>query len=292
MGLFYKEKHLNCYHYSTLTTALFIIHNEKAGDIKIVDVDRSVILFVLEGEIVINCNEFKNRKVIKGEMCLLPRNSAMFGRVIRDTQIISCAFVQSIKFCNKYSFEHLANDSLSTNFQYDFTVLPIKERISELLSLLTNSLSDGLGCTHYHELIEQQLFIFFRAYYAKEELISFFYPLLGSDLDFKDLILSNYQSITNVVSFAEIANMSISTFNRRFKEVFKESAHSWISKRKSERIFMDIAISSKTFQDITFQYNFSSQAYLTTFCKKYFNKTPQEIRNEHIIECINVNNEY
>ena len=179
MGLFYKEEHISCYHYTTIATALFKIHNEKKGSIQVVDIDRSVLLFVVKGEIIVNCNEFKNRRVAEGEMCLLLRNSAMYGRVIRDAQIVSCAFVQTIKFCNKYSFEHLANDSLDNDIHYDFTILPIKERIMQMLSLLINTLSDGLGCTHYHELLEQQLFIYLRAYYSKEELVSFFHPLLG-----------------------------------------------------------------------------------------------------------------
>ena len=290
MGLFYKEEHISCYHYTTIATALFKIHNEKKGSIQVVDIDRSVLLFVVKGEIIVNCNEFKNRRVAEGEMCLLLRNSAMYGRVIRDAQIVSCAFVQTIKFCNKYSFEHLANDSLDNDIHYDFTILPIKERIMQMLSLLINTLSDGLGCTHYHELLEQQLFIYLRAYYSKEELVSFFHPLLGRNLDFKDLILSNYKSIDNIASFAEVANMSVSTFNRRFKDVFNEPAHIWMAKRKAERIDMDIAISSKPLLEIAYQYNFSSQAYLTSFCKKHFDKTPLEIRNEQHTECLEFGN--
>ena len=68
MGLFYKEEHLSCFHYTTIATSLFKIHNEKKGSIQVVDIDRSVLLFVVKGEIIVNCNEFKNRRVAEGEM--------------------------------------------------------------------------------------------------------------------------------------------------------------------------------------------------------------------------------
>ncbi|WP_430736582.1 AraC family transcriptional regulator [Parabacteroides distasonis] len=40
--------------------------------------------------------------------------------------------------------------------------------------------------------------------------------------------------------------------------------------------------SSKSFADIAMQYNLSSQAYLSTFCKRFYEKTPQEIRNSSL----------
>lgn len=119
-----------------------------------------------------------------------------------------------------------------------------------------------------------------RAYYTKEELACFFYPLLGKDMGFKDFVLSNYLAIADIPEFARQLNLSIDTFKRRFKEAFGESAHKWITLRKSELIYRDLVVSEKTFTEITTEYGFSSQAYLCTFCKKYFDKSPQELRDK------------
>lgn len=77
---------------------------------------------------------------------------------------------------------------------------------------------------HYHQIKRDELFLYLRAGYTKEELAQFFYPILGRDLDFKDFILTNSRKIFDVKDFATQANMSLSTFNRRFKETFNDTA--------------------------------------------------------------------
>lgn len=80
--------------------------------------------------------------------------------------------------------------------------------------------------------------------------------------------------------FAELANTSIDTFKRRFKEAFGEPAYKWMTRRKAEHVYRDLALTTKSIADIAEQFHFSSIPYLTTFCKQHLGKTPQQIRNE------------
>lgn len=51
-------------------------------------------------------------------------------------------------------------------------------------------------------------------------------------MNFKDFVLANYKQVKDVKDFAEKAHLSLSTFNRRFRENFNASAHQWlVSKR-------------------------------------------------------------
>lgn len=108
----------------------------------------------------------------------------------------------------------------------------------------------------------------------------FFYPILGKDMEFKDFILMNSRTLFDVKEFAVRANMSLSTFNRRFKETFNDTAKNWLLLRKQEFVEHDITLSNLTFNEIAEKYSFSSTSYLVTFCKKYFGKTPNELRKE------------
>ena len=80
----------------------------------------------------------------------------------------------------------------------------------------------------------------------------------------------NSRKIFDVKNFALQANMSQSTFNRRFKETFNETAKNWLLLRKQEFVKRDVALSNLSFSEIAEKYKFSSTSYLVTFCKKYF----------------------
>lgn len=282
MSLFYREEHSTCYNYKLQTSASFRVRKVAKSDFhEIIDVDRSVIIFLLKGKALITCNNHKDKIQNSGEMVLFPRNCCCYIKVLEEATIISCSFVQNIDLCSRFSFNHLV-EFLPDKFTYDFKKLPMKERVMQFLSLLKDCLDDGLSCGHFHEMKEKELFLILRAYYSKEELAAFFYPLLGKDMDFKDFVLSNYLLVDDLQAFARLGNLSVDTFKRRFKDVFGETAHKWIIQRKSELIYRDIIMTDKPFADIALEYKMSSQAYLSTFCKQHFGKTPQELRDKSL----------
>lgn len=280
MSLFYKQEHTTCYNYQLQSEATFkVLQFNKSQNLHLFKVDHSVIIYLFEGEVSITCNSYKDQILKAGEMALLPINSSCYINPLKDATIISCSFVQNIDFCNRFSFEHLL-DFLPEKYVYNFKKLPESEVMGLFFALLKRCLDDGLSCVHYHELMQRELFIMLRAYYSKEELATFFYPLLGKDMGFKDYVMANYLSIKDIPDFAQQMNLSVDTFKRRFKEAFGEPAHKWISQRKSELIYRDLVVSEKTLTEITAEYGFSSQAYLSTFCKKHFDKSPQELRDK------------
>lgn len=123
-------------------------------------------------------------------------------------------------------------------------------RLQSFFSLLVDCLKEGLGCIHYHQIKRDELFLYLRAGYTKEELALFFYPVLGQNLEFKDFVLMNSRKIFDVKDFALQANMSQSTFNRRFKETFNETAKNWLLLRKQEFVKRDVALSNLSFSEI------------------------------------------
>ena len=79
--------------------------------------------------------------------------------------------------------------------------------------------------------------------------------------------------------------MTVATFNRRFKEAFEVSTHKWIATRKAERVLRDIRVTNKTLECIAVEHDFSSTAYLATFCKQQYGKSPSELRQQELKNC-------
>ena len=239
------------------------------------------LVILLQGDIEIRYEIDKYFTPQLGYMFLLPRNKQITTFARKATILLLCSFANDLKLCSRFSIQQLSRFISEGTYQSPYC-LKLDMRLQSFFSLLVDCLKEGLGCIHYHQIKRDELFLYLRAGYTKEELALFFYPVLGQNLEFKDFVLMNSRKIFDVKDFALQANMSQSTFNRRFKETFNETAKNWLLLRKQEFVKRDVALSNLSFSEIAEKYKFSSTSYLVTFCKKYFGKTPNKIRKEAI----------
>lgn len=287
MGLFYAEEHKGCCNYSTINTAGFISKTFKQGERLERDVlGSSVLAFLLKGKIRITCNSFCDIVISNrtggGKFFLLPQNACCYGVALEDSEMIGCLFSQDMQMCNRYSLSNLQKELEyipPKEYVNKFTILDTIPYIDEFLSFLMKLLAEGLGCVHFHSMKRDELFLLLRAFYPKEDLARLFYPVIGRNMDFKDFVLSHYKEVADIKEFAQLANLSLSTFNRRFKESFQQSAQKWIATRRAEEVLRDIRMTNFTFEELAHRHHFSSASYFASFCKKYYGMTPREVRN-------------
>ena len=277
--LLYKEEHQSCLNYRVTQAANIRLLHLNKDTRQIVDTSQPILIFVLKGEVLVTTDNYNQVLHTAGHFSLQTRNSSTYVQVVQDSVVISFHTPHDISLCDRFSVQQLPQ-YLPKDFRYTFGLLPIRPRLQEYLTVLCNLLEDGLGCVHFHELKLRELFILLRAYYNKVELATFFYPLIGKNRDFKDFVFENYLKVATLNEFARLANTSIDTFKRRFKETFGEPAYKWMTQRKVEHVYRDLTLSLKTIPEIAEEYHFSSVPYLTTFCKQHLGKTPQQIRNE------------
>lgn len=278
-SLLYKEEHQSCLNYRVTQEAnIRLLHLDKDTR-QIVDTRQTVLIFVLEGEVLVTADNFNQVLHTAGHFSLQTRNSSTYIQVLQDCTVLSFYAPHDISLCDRFSTQQLPQ-FLPKGFRYTFGLLPTRPRLQEYLTNLRHLLEDGLGCAHFHELKLRELFILLRAYYNKVELATFFFPLIGKNRDFKDFVYENHLKVATIGEFARLANISIDTFKRRFKEAFGEPAYQWMTQRKLEHVYRDLTLSLKTIPEIAEEYHFSSVSYLITFCKQHLHKTPQQIRNE------------
>ena len=282
MTLLYKNEHISCTNYAEEFNKVFTLMEIPEGHtVERRFLNTTFLVILLQGDIEIRYEIDKYFTPQLGYMFLLPKNEQITTFARKATTLLLCSFTNDLKLCSRFSIQQLSHFISESTCQNPYC-LKLDIRLQSFFSLLVDCLKEGLGCIHYHQIKRDELFLYLRAGYTKEELALFFYPVLGQNLEFKDFVLMNSRKIFDVKDFALQANMSQSTFNRHFKETFNETAKNWLLLRKQEFVKRDIALSNLSFSEIAEKYKFSSTSYLDTFCKKYLGKTPKEIRKEAI----------
>lgn len=280
MALLYKSKHIACTNYAKGFDKIFSLLEIPEGEtIGRNHLNTTFLIILLEGKVKIQYAPNKYFYPLPGNMFLLPSSKQITAHACKHTILLLCAFSSDLKLCSRFSIQQLSHYVSQKSFS-GFYSLKIDNRIKDFVTQLLGCLKEGLNCIHFHHIKRDELFLYLRAGYSQEELAHFFCPILGKDLEFKHFVLMHCRSVFDVKEFALRANMSLSTFNRRFKETFNETAKNWLLLRKQEFIKEDITLNNISFSEIAEKYQFSSSAYLTTFCKKYLGKTPNELRKE------------
>lgn len=283
MSILYRKEHSLCKEYASPGQSIFEVYRFRKGEeLPSKIMDYTAIVFVLEGQILSNCGSFLNCVINSSCILLIPSGMKISGVALEDSLLLRCIFNIEGHLCNRYSFESLTEFIDLDTWKYKFDVLPICERLSEFVSLLIRCLDDGLGCIHFHRSKCEELMLMFRGYYTKEDLARFFYPVLSANWDINSFVLNHYKKANDVNELADMAHLSLVTFNRHFKKAFGETAARWLEKRRAEDLLREIQLTRKTFAEIALEFRFSSPAYLTTFCKRHFGKTPKQLRTDFL----------
>ncbi|MCC8143456.1 MAG: AraC family transcriptional regulator [Tannerellaceae bacterium] len=281
--ILYKHQHVACFNYDHSDNPTFECleaSKENNWDKDLID---NKIIFILEGKFHLSYGHCKEEDVTDGKMVLIPGGCHCCIQAEEKGRFMICRLRGNIQFCDQFPFEKLCRDSSST--EPDTIHLTIHQRLQAYLKNLSDFIEDGMKCIYYYEIKLKELFFLLRAYYTREELRGFFQPLVSNDMQFSDFVLKNYHKVKNVKEFAELANYSISGFEKKFKKVFKVSAYKWMTEKKASHILHEIHTSHKPLKEIGWDNGFSSPAQFNDFCKIHFGITPGKLREKKEFVC-------
>lgn len=97
-------------------------------------------------------------------------------------------------------------------------------------------------------------------------------------IEFKKIILNNLYSNLSINEFAYLSGMSLSTFKRMFKKVFKDSPKKYIAKMKLEKASKLLASKEYRISDIAYDCGFETISTFNRAFKTHFGKSPSEYR--------------
>lgn len=277
MKTLYINEHISCSNYVSDNKTGFTRHTIKADEkFNVAENDLNYLLFIMDGTIEIQSDEFDYRIYKHDTMALFSNDSKLRGKAITDSKIILLYFDKHVNICDKLILE-----TLYTQFpiqENKYLGLPVREGIKRVLESINFYLDNKLKCMHLHNLKLQELFFNFRGFYTKEEVIHFFSPILNHTVNFKDFVIANYQRVKTVEELSNLYGCSLRSFNRKFKEHFDDSPYNWMLKQRAKHVKAQLLTPGIEFSEIIKEFKFSSASHFSTYCRKQFGVTPRDIR--------------
>lgn len=274
--LLYVNEHQSCKNYQVeIDTGFKYLEVPPGTHVYEPKLQYNNVVILIEGECIISCNQYDNRKISSSEMVLLPRGALVDAYTQKDCKLLLFSFGMVRNICDVnmlQSYYDLCND-----VHYDFTPLEIRHPLNEFIDLLVFCLKSGMNCAHLHEIKHKEFFLYLRGFYTKEEIVQLFFPIMGKKLKFKDMVLKNYTKAENVEELIELLKMSKNAFYAKFSKEFGMSPRQWMLKQIRHQVFIKAAIPNITIKELMDLFNFDSPVQFNRFCMREFNCTPGEL---------------
>lgn len=284
MELLYAKEHLSCLHYD----------NGNRPQIQLKEISREHyfdeqshqfgIIFLLEGSLAYTPQGAAQAQMEKGQMLLVSPERRFSLRSQGQARILVIRLEQDIRFCECYLGESLLRQAgtIPANGTAEPPAEPFLLRMNHAVEAFAHSLlpclEAGLRCKYYFETKTRELFYLFRAFYSKQELALFFRDMLHSDSYFFYFVKRNRLNYKNVTGLASAMNMTLHSFEKRFKAVFDMPAYKWMAGLKAADIYNALCTGQTPLKELASQFGFSSKSSFSDFCRKNLGNTPGRIR--------------
>ena len=160
-----------------------------------------------------------------------------------------------------------------------YTPLTMNSRLNDLITSLSEYLTEGISCGPFIDLKCQELVFLLTCYYPQPQLASFFYPISTYTESFQYFVMQNYGKVKNVEEFAHLGGYTVTTFRRLFRNLYGVPVYEWILDKKREGILDDLQHTKERITDISTRYGFDSLSHFAHFCKASFGDSPRALRS-------------
>jgi len=265
------------YFVSDYTVNFSLQERRKGASIQLEDKHLNYLIFLLEGEANVSCNEFHNHLLSKDEMIFVAQDSVFSAEAYSDIKYLLLGFNNQVALFDQLGFDDLNE---FTNERSVFNRLDIRSVLHAVIESIIFYQNNGIHYQHLDGAKQKEIFLVFKTFYDKLELARFLKPIVNQELDFKTFVLKHYMEAKNVEDLAQICDLSIRSLTRKFKQHFGESPYKWMLTQKAHHVKILLADKKVSMQEIIKEYGFSSPAHFTTYCKKQFGITPSSLRKE------------
>ncbi len=177
-------------------------------------------------------------------------------------------------------------DLIDSNYQTDYNVKPIlvdklRENFRESISILLDNpeLVDENIVKHK---LKEFILILSKSQNAPSHLdflSALFRPI---DVEFKTIVKSNIYADLALEEMAFLCHLSLSSFNRKFREVYKENPKKHLVRKKVEKASELLKHTNSRISDIAFDVGFDSLATFNRNFAKLNGKPPSKYRSTYI----------
>jgi len=232
------------------------------------------LLFLKEGLIRIDCNEFSDKELKKGQCILIPKGANISFTVLQQGMLLVFAFDMLRNPFESYILQ--SYKIIQSKLNYTFTPISIKEPLTSYLELIVHYKEKGINHKLLYEIKEKELFLLFHSCYSQEEIVTLLHPIIGMS-NFKNFILKNYLKVKNVAELVRLSGMGRTAFDYTFRNFFGTSARQWMLVQIAKQVQYKAMEPEITIKDLIKEFKFNSASHFNHFCKKQFDCTPSEL---------------
>ncbi len=102
--------------------------------------------------------------------------------------------------------------------------------------------------------------------------------------DFEEIVEAHLLTPATVTNLAQLTNSSLSTFKRRFKEVYHQSPGQYLLEKRLEKIAEELRMSDEAISSIGYRLGFDSPEHLSRSFKKKFGVSPSSYRMTSMVK--------
>ena len=95
---------------------------------------------------------------------------------------------------------------------------------------------------------------------------------------FQNVIEAHIYSTLSVEDLANLTNKSLTSFKRKFKEIYQTSPANYIKNKRLDKAAKLLKISNESISDISFKCAFNDLAHFSNSFKAKFNQSPSDYR--------------
>lgn len=234
------------------------------------------VIFLLKGKIQILNPHRSNKIVLSNQFYMVGKNTVVKGTVEKGSEILIMQFDHISYDAIKVKLQQLRNQLITKT--YAFRPLQFNPQMHIYIEQLKDILNHQIDCQHYTQGKVNELFLILQLYYTSDDFFTFCHPLISNASSFREMILKYYLKTNSLRELQQYTGMSTSTFNRKFKAEFNDSAYQWLLKQKASQIKTRLMNESTTLSDIIREFGFHSHSHLQKYCKTHFNMNPSELK--------------
>lgn len=235
------------------------------------------LIYCQSGHARVSSTLFHDEILYAGEIMFVPRMSECCGEALSDITLFVHKFNNTVCKTENCILSYLYSHRNSCNKIY-CCKLTTPTSLQGLINSVESYIADDTHDLSIWHLKHKELIWWFTRYFAPDELRSFFHPMTDERIPFKSLVFTHYRKANNTEEFADLCGYGVHTFRRIFKKEFGLPVYQWLIQKRAENIRYRLAQAYIPFVDIIDEFNFSTPANLSNFCRKYLGDTPSNIR--------------
>ena len=241
------------------------------------DTNINYLIFCRTGHARITSTLFHDEILCAGEVMFVPRGSECSGTALSDVTLLVHKFNNTVCRAEKCILSYLYSHKLPDSKVYCCKLTaPTSMRV--LMDTVATYITDGTHDSDLWKLKHKELIWVFTRYYTAEELRIFFHPMTGEQVPLRNLVLTHYRKAEYTDKLADMCGYGLHNFRKVFKKEFGMSPYQWLMMKRAENIKYKLSQTYIPFADIIDEFNFSSAAHFSNFCKRFLGDTPSNVR--------------